>query len=221
MQLPLIPLDDNILFPGMTATIAADVGDADKVFVVPRRDGEYGRIGTIAEVVETGRLPGGITAVTLTGLHRGIGGIASSGPDGAPADRGRADPRRQPGRRAHSRARARVPRRGRGDPRAARRRRAGRRLPALDLRARRRSPTPRATARTSRSPTSSGCWRRSTSPSGSSWRSSCSASGSPSCRCAAGSATTSSPAPTPSSASTSCASRWSRSARSSARTTPR
>ena len=77
MQLPLVPLDDTILFPGMTATIAADVGDAEQVFLLPRPEGEYGRIGTIAEVVETGRLPGGITAVTLTGLHRGRAGTAS------------------------------------------------------------------------------------------------------------------------------------------------
>ena len=77
MQLPLVPLDDTILFPGMTATIAAEVGDAEQVFLLPRPEGEYGRIGTIAEVVETGRLPGGITAVTLTGLHRGRAGTAS------------------------------------------------------------------------------------------------------------------------------------------------
>ncbi len=39
MQLLLVPLDDSILFPGMTATIAADVGDAEKVFLLPRPDG--------------------------------------------------------------------------------------------------------------------------------------------------------------------------------------
>ncbi len=82
MQLRLIPLDDSILLPAMTATIAADVGDAERVFVVPRHDGEYARVGTVAEVVDSGRLPGGISAATLTGLHRGIAGVASSGADG-------------------------------------------------------------------------------------------------------------------------------------------
>jgi ATP-dependent Lon protease len=82
MQLPLIPLDDSILFPGMSATIAADVGDDQRVFVVPRSDGEYGNVGTVADVVETGRLPGGLAAVTLMGLHRGIGGRARPGPEG-------------------------------------------------------------------------------------------------------------------------------------------
>jgi ATP-dependent Lon protease len=83
MQLLLVPLDDSVLFPNMTATIAADVGDAERVFVLPRPDGEYGRIGTVADVVETGRLPGGLNAVTLAGVHRGLAGAASSGPGGA------------------------------------------------------------------------------------------------------------------------------------------
>jgi ATP-dependent Lon protease len=82
MQLPLIPLDDSILFPGMTATVAADVGDAERVFVLPRNDGEYGRVGTVAEVGDVGRLPGGVSAATLTGLHRGVAGTAAPGPDG-------------------------------------------------------------------------------------------------------------------------------------------
>jgi ATP-dependent Lon protease len=82
MQLLLVPLDDSILFPGMTVTIAADVGDAGKVFMLPRPEGEYGRIGVIAEVVESGRLPGGINAVTLTGLQRGAAGAASPAANG-------------------------------------------------------------------------------------------------------------------------------------------
>jgi ATP-dependent Lon protease len=82
MQLLLVPLDDSVLFPGMTATIAADVGDAERVFVLPRPDGEYGRIGTVAEVVETGRLPGGLVAATLEGRHRGLAGAADSGANG-------------------------------------------------------------------------------------------------------------------------------------------
>jgi ATP-dependent Lon protease len=82
MQLLLVPLDDSILFPNMTATIAADVDDAKRVFVVPRHEGDYGRIGTVADVVETGRLPGGLAATTLAGVHRGRAGAAISGPDG-------------------------------------------------------------------------------------------------------------------------------------------
>src|SRR4051794_7836398 len=82
MQLLLIPLDDSIIFPGMTVTIAADVGDAQRVFVLPRHEGDYANIGTIAEVVDSGKLPGGLNAVTLTGLNRGRAGTASPGPNG-------------------------------------------------------------------------------------------------------------------------------------------
>jgi ATP-dependent Lon protease len=98
MRLALIPLDDSILFPTMTATVAADVGDAGQVFVLTREDGVYAEIGTVAEVVETGLLPGGVSAVTLRGLNRGRAGAAAPGAggrleieveplhDGSPAD---------------------------------------------------------------------------------------------------------------------------------------
>ncbi len=82
-ELLLIPLDDTVLFPGMTVTIAADVGDADRVLVVPRIDDEYAEVGTIAEVVETGRLPGGIAAATVHGLQRATPGAATTGSDGS------------------------------------------------------------------------------------------------------------------------------------------
>jgi ATP-dependent Lon protease len=81
-NLLLIPLDDVVLFPSMTITIAADVGDEDEVLVVPRSDDEYGAVGTIAEVVESGRLPGGAHAATVRGIARGVPGAATTGPDG-------------------------------------------------------------------------------------------------------------------------------------------
>src|SRR3954471_11855619 len=81
MRLLLVPLDESILFPGMTATVVANVGDEDRVFVLPREDSDYGTIGVVAEVVERGRIPGGGHVATLEGLHRGIGGSATSGPD--------------------------------------------------------------------------------------------------------------------------------------------
>ena len=59
MQLLLVPLDDSIVFPGMTVTLAVDVGDEERVFLLPRHDGEFGRVGVVAEVVERGQLPGG------------------------------------------------------------------------------------------------------------------------------------------------------------------
>src|SRR4051794_5611465 len=72
----LVPTDDVVVFPNMNITITADVGDEERVLLVPRRDGEYARVGTVAEVVERVRLPGGAHAVNLAGLHRGVAGAA-------------------------------------------------------------------------------------------------------------------------------------------------
>lgn len=81
-NLLLIPLEDSVVFPNMTVTLAIDAGDADRVFLVPVHEGEYASVGTVAEVVDSVRLPGGATAVTVAGLHRGIAGAAQNGPDG-------------------------------------------------------------------------------------------------------------------------------------------
>ena len=81
-NLLLIPLEDSVVFPNMSVTLAVDVGDAERVFLVPVHEGEYASVGTVAEVSETMRLPGGGSAVTLSGLHRGVAGAASTGPDG-------------------------------------------------------------------------------------------------------------------------------------------
>jgi ATP-dependent Lon protease len=82
MRLLLVPLDDTILFPNMTATIAADVGDEKRVLVLPRDGEEFADVGTVAEVIETARVPGAGVVVTLGGLHRGIPGSAPPDPDG-------------------------------------------------------------------------------------------------------------------------------------------
>ena len=69
-SLLLIPTDDTVVFPGSTVTIAADVGDAERVFLVPRHENDFASVGTVAEVIETTRLPGGQIAATVEGLHR-------------------------------------------------------------------------------------------------------------------------------------------------------
>jgi ATP-dependent Lon protease len=78
----LIPLDDTVVFPNMTATLPLDTGAESHVLLVPRHEGVYAKVGTVAEVVESGRLPGGVSAVTLTGLHRALIGAAETGPGG-------------------------------------------------------------------------------------------------------------------------------------------
>jgi ATP-dependent Lon protease len=80
MNLLLIPLDEAIVFPSITATLPIETGDEDRVFLLPRQNGEFGRIGVVAEVIERGQLPGGAHVATVVGLHRGLAGAAE--PDG-------------------------------------------------------------------------------------------------------------------------------------------
>ncbi len=75
----LIPLDEAIVFPGVSATLPIDVGDEERVFLLPRRDGEFGRVGVVAEVIERGRSRSGRQVATVLGLHRGLAGAALAG----------------------------------------------------------------------------------------------------------------------------------------------
>jgi ATP-dependent Lon protease len=78
----LIPLDDTVVFPSMGITLTVDVGDDERVVLVPRHDNEFLEVGTIAEVSEQIRLPGGGRAVALSGEHRALIGAAQTGPGG-------------------------------------------------------------------------------------------------------------------------------------------
>jgi ATP-dependent Lon protease len=75
-------MDDAVVFPGMSLTLAVDVGDEERVFLVPRHEQEFANVGTVAEVADRVRLPGGARAVTLQGLHRGVAGAAQTLRDG-------------------------------------------------------------------------------------------------------------------------------------------
>ncbi len=81
-DLLLVPLEDTVVFPGMTVTLAVDAGDEDRVLLVPRHEQEYAKVGTVAEVADRVRLPGGATAVALTGLHRAVIGAAHTDSQG-------------------------------------------------------------------------------------------------------------------------------------------
>ena len=82
-DLLLVPLEDTVVFPGMTVTLTVDVGDEARVLLVPQHEQEYAKVGTVAEVTDRVRLPGGAVAVALTGLHRGVIGAAHSDPRGS------------------------------------------------------------------------------------------------------------------------------------------
>src|SRR6476469_6139836 len=78
----LVPLDDALVFPGVSATLPIDTGEEEQVFLLPRSDGEYGRVGVVAEVIERGHSRGGSPAATVVGLHRGLAGAAVPGEEG-------------------------------------------------------------------------------------------------------------------------------------------
>src|SRR3954470_7023298 len=82
-NLLLIPLDDTVVFPTMDVTLPVDTGDEDRVLLVPRHEGEYASVGTIARVAERVRLPGGARGASLEGIARGVAGAAHSTPVGS------------------------------------------------------------------------------------------------------------------------------------------
>jgi ATP-dependent Lon protease len=81
-NLLLVPLEDVVVFPHMSVTLPVDVGDEERVLLVPRHENAYAEVGTVAEVGAAIRLPGGGRAVELDGLHRGVIGAAQPDPSG-------------------------------------------------------------------------------------------------------------------------------------------
>ena len=78
----LVPVDDSVVFPTMTVTLAIDVGTEERVVLVPRKGDEFASVGTVAQVVDRVRLPGGGRAVALEGQHRGRIGAARTDHEG-------------------------------------------------------------------------------------------------------------------------------------------
>ncbi|MBS1870761.1 MAG: endopeptidase La [Actinobacteria bacterium] len=81
-RLLLVPLEDVVVFPTMNLTLTVDVGDEQRVLLVPRHESAFASVGTVADVSDRVRLPGGGRAVVLNGLHRGVAGAAHTAPDG-------------------------------------------------------------------------------------------------------------------------------------------
>src|SRR3954452_6073388 len=77
-SLLLVPLDDTVVFPTMDVTLPVDVGDEERVLLIPRHENEFAAVGTVAEVTDSVRLPGGARAVQLSGVSRGIAGAAQT-----------------------------------------------------------------------------------------------------------------------------------------------
>ncbi len=82
IRLRIVSLDDTVVFPGMPITLPVDVGRDDRVLLVPRHANTYASVGVVAEVSDRVRLAGRGVAATLTALHRGVPGAASTDSDG-------------------------------------------------------------------------------------------------------------------------------------------
>jgi ATP-dependent Lon protease len=109
--LPVLPLDDDVVLPGMVVPLdltdsetraavesaqakapstasfpgirsSSQTGKAE-VLIVPRVDGEYAELGTVATVERVGRVPGGKAAVLLRATGRAVVGRIADGPGAA------------------------------------------------------------------------------------------------------------------------------------------
>src|SRR5438874_2298222 len=78
----LIPLEDTVVFPTMDVTLPVDTHGEERVLLIPRHDGEFAKVGTIARVAQSVRLPGGVPGAVLEGESRGVAGAAQTNPDG-------------------------------------------------------------------------------------------------------------------------------------------
>src|SRR2546423_218242 len=68
-SLLLVPLDDTVVFPTMDVTLPVDVGDEERVLLIPRHDNEFAAVGTIAEVTDRLALAVKIQRERLTELQ--------------------------------------------------------------------------------------------------------------------------------------------------------
>src|SRR6266566_3706552 len=79
--LPVMPMDDVVVLPHMTVTLAVEAETAKAaiesarqgnrlILLVPRLDGHYGSIGTVARLGDSGELPTGAEAFMLRGEYR-------------------------------------------------------------------------------------------------------------------------------------------------------
>jgi ATP-dependent Lon protease len=88
--IPLLPLNNGVVLPNMVVTIPLEREEARAavqaardseglVLLVPRAEGRYASLGTVARVEEARKLPNGIEVAVLQGLHRASPGSATAG----------------------------------------------------------------------------------------------------------------------------------------------
>src|SRR5919204_3904899 len=88
--LPLLPLANTVVLPGMVITVPLDRGDARAaieaarageglVLLVPRVEATYARVGVVGRVADAGRLPNGVEVAVIEGLYRASPGGGEAG----------------------------------------------------------------------------------------------------------------------------------------------
>jgi ATP-dependent Lon protease len=98
LKLPVLPLTDSVVLPGMVVPIRLDQpepraavdaartgseGSRNRVLLVPRPDGHYASVGTIAVLEQIGRIPTGEAAAVVRGEQRARIGSGVTGPGAA------------------------------------------------------------------------------------------------------------------------------------------
>jgi len=89
-ELPVLPLADEVVLPGMVAPTVLDAeaqaavdaarsAAGSRLLLVPRLDGAYGAHGVLAVIEQVGRLPSGEPAAVVRGLQRARLGAGVSG----------------------------------------------------------------------------------------------------------------------------------------------
>jgi ATP-dependent Lon protease len=93
-RLPVIPLGHGVVLPHMNATIPVESEEARaglieaqkedlRVLLVPKIDGRYATIGTVAKVEDTGQMPDGTPAAVVQGRYRALLGSVTAESGGA------------------------------------------------------------------------------------------------------------------------------------------
>ncbi|HET9612446.1 MAG TPA: endopeptidase La [Acidimicrobiales bacterium] len=91
VTLPVLPLTNDVVLPGMVVTLALETDEArsaadaaakagDTLLLVPRHpDGRYAAVGTIARIENRGNLPGGMNALVIRATSRAEVGLGVIG----------------------------------------------------------------------------------------------------------------------------------------------
>ncbi len=91
VTLPVLPLTDDVVLPGMVVTLALETSEAkaaadaaakagNTLLLVPRLgDGRYARVGTVARIENRGQLPGGMPALVIRATVRAEVGLGVIG----------------------------------------------------------------------------------------------------------------------------------------------